>query len=69
MKRIRSCRVSSEYKPELARLAEQRKAKAESDKKAQLERLMRDMEVSESGPSRREGNPFGPHPRSDREDL
>ena len=69
MREIHSYRVFSEYKPELARLAEQRKAKAEADKKSQMERLMRDMEVSDSGPSRRERNPFGPHPRSDREDL
>ena len=60
--------VISDYKPELARLAEERKAKAEADKKAQLDRLMRDMEVSDSGPSRTSRNPFGPHPRSDRDD-
>lgn len=55
----------SDYKPELARLAEQRKSQAEADKTSQIERMMKDMDVSDSGPSRRGRNPFGPHPRAD----
>lgn len=63
------CFISSDYKPELTRLAEERKVKAEADKNSQLDRLMRDMDVSDAGPSRRGGNPFGPHPRNEREDM
>ncbi|KAK6905402.1 XPA-binding protein 1 [Kwoniella mangroviensis CBS 10435] len=65
----------SDYKPELDRLASERAAKTEADKKAQLERLMKDMNVSDSsaGSSRRRGgaggdNPFGPYPVNERED-
>ncbi|WWC85970.1 uncharacterized protein L201_000840 [Kwoniella dendrophila CBS 6074] len=68
----------TDYKPELDRLAAERAAKTEADKKAQLERLMKDMSMSEgaSGPSnRRRGgagkggdNPFGPYPMNERED-
>ncbi|ORX35348.1 aerobic respiration-related protein [Kockovaella imperatae] len=57
----------TDYKPELARLAEERKAKAEEEKKNQLEKVMRDMTMSEGAASRRK-NPFGPHPRNERED-
>ncbi|OCF45110.1 XPA-binding protein 1 [Kwoniella heveanensis CBS 569] len=69
----------TDYRPELERLAAEKAAQTEADKKAQLERLMRDMNMSEGGsgaggPSRRRGggaggdNPFGPHPRNERED-
>ncbi|KAK8861751.1 hypothetical protein IAR55_002574 [Kwoniella newhampshirensis] len=67
----------ADYKPELDRLAAERAAQTEADKKAQLERLMRDMNVSDTaggGPSgsaagrRGGGNPFGPHPINERED-
>ncbi|WVR03637.1 hypothetical protein IAU60_000631 [Kwoniella sp. DSM 27419] len=66
----------ADYRPELDRLAAERAAQTEADKKAQLERLMKDMNMSESGgPSRprRAGpgggdNPFGPYPRNERED-
>ncbi|WVW81982.1 hypothetical protein I302_103986 [Kwoniella bestiolae CBS 10118] len=66
-----------DYKPELDRLASERAAKTEADKKAQLERLMKDMNVSDQsagGSSRRRGgggggdNPFGPYPMNERED-
>lgn len=52
----------SDYKPELNRLAAERAAKQEADKKAQLERLMKDMKMSG------EGNPFGPHGVNERQD-
>ncbi|WWD16326.1 hypothetical protein CI109_100752 [Kwoniella shandongensis] len=67
----------ADYRPELDRLAAERAAQTEADKKAQLERLMRDMNVSDSAtatgsrPSaggRRGDNPFGPHPINERED-
>ncbi|WWC58294.1 uncharacterized protein I303_100834 [Kwoniella dejecticola CBS 10117] len=71
----------TDYKPELERLASERAAKTEADKKAQLERLMKDMNVSDSAASgsgsgsssRRRGgakgdNPFGPYPMNERED-
>ncbi|KAE8538963.1 hypothetical protein D1P53_005332 [Cryptococcus gattii VGV] len=58
----------TDYKPELDRLAAERAAQTEADKKAQLERLMRDMSVSDSSRSGPGGNPFGPHARNDRED-
>jgi hypothetical protein len=54
----------SDYKPELERLAKEREEKAEADKKSNLERAMRDMNVSGS----KSKNPFGPHPRNDRQD-
>ncbi|WVQ83917.1 hypothetical protein IAT38_006061 [Cryptococcus sp. DSM 104549] len=63
----------ADYKPELDRLAAERAAQTEADKKSQLERLMRDMNVSSSSSSSRprggDGNPFGPHARNDREDA
>ncbi|WWC66715.1 uncharacterized protein I206_100620 [Kwoniella pini CBS 10737] len=73
----------SDYKPELERLASERAAKTEADKKSQLERLMKDMNVNDSTNStssessrRRNGkgtggkgdNPFGPYPINERED-
>ncbi|OWZ47932.1 XPA-binding protein 1 [Cryptococcus neoformans c45] len=58
----------TDYKPELDRLAAERAAQTEADKKAQLERLMRDMSVSDTSRSGPGGNPFGPHARNDRED-
>ena len=35
----------------------------EADKKSQMERLMRDMNVGDAGPSKQNRNPFGPHPK------
>ncbi|WVQ93694.1 hypothetical protein IAU59_000770 [Kwoniella sp. CBS 9459] len=71
----------TDYRPELDRLAAEKAAQTEADKKAQLERLMRDMNMSEGGSgsggssnSRHRGgggrgdNPFGPYPRNERED-
>jgi hypothetical protein len=69
----------SEYKPELERLAAEKQDKQEADKKASLERLMRDMKVSAAGAggapaSKGErgdvvgGNPFRPHARNERQD-
>ncbi len=64
----------SDYKPELQRLAKERDDKAEADKKSNLERAMRDMNVGDrSGPSgsSRKGrgdNPFGPYPMNERQD-
>ena len=60
----------SEYKPELARLAEERKVKAEAEKQEQLTKVMKDMNVSGSTRSqaRNPRNPFGPHARNERED-
>ena len=69
---IRSHRPSahrfSDYKPELDRLAEERKNKTEADKKAQLDRLMKDMSMGDK-PDRKGENPFGPHPMHERVDL
>jgi oligoendopeptidase F len=59
---------SRDYKPELDKLAEERKAKTEADKKAQLDRLMKDMSMSEK-PDKKGENPFGPYPSQDRVDL
>lgn len=73
--------VDRDYKPELDRLAGERKAKTEAEKKAQLDRLMKDMSVEDRGSTsaasssrsgRRRGgndNPFGPHARNEREDM
>lgn len=58
----------SDYKPELDRLAEERKNKSEADKKAQIDRLMKDMSMSDK-PDRKGDNPFGPHPMHERVDL
>jgi hypothetical protein len=58
----------SDYKPELDRLAEERKNKSEADKKAQIDRLMKDMSMSDK-PDRKGENPFGPHPMHERVDL
>ncbi|WVN88883.1 uncharacterized protein L203_104098 [Cryptococcus depauperatus CBS 7841] len=60
----------TEYKPELDRVASERAAQSESDKKDQLERLMHDMKLSASTnpDSRSSKNPFGPFPRDERED-
>jgi hypothetical protein len=58
----------SDYKPELDRLAEERKNKTEADKKAQLDRLMKDMSMGDK-PDRKGENPFGPHPMHERVDL
>ena len=55
----------SDYKPELQRLAKEKETKAEAAKTANLERAMNDIRLGE--PSSK-GNPFGPYPRSDRED-
>jgi len=57
-----------DYKPELDRLAEERKNKSEADKKAQIDRLMKDMSMSDK-PDRKGDNPFGPHPMHERVDL
>ena len=57
--------TSREYKPELERLAAERATKSEADKKDNLSRLLKDMNVGKGGGS---GNPFGPHPRNERED-
>lgn len=46
-----------EYKPELERLAADRKDRAEGDKKASLERLMRDMNVDAGSSARRPAGP------------
>lgn len=60
--------TTSDYKPELDRLAEERKNKSEADKKAQLDRLMKDMSMSDK-PDAKAENPFGPHPMHERVDL
>ncbi|WVQ76664.1 hypothetical protein IAR50_006338 [Cryptococcus sp. DSM 104548] len=57
----------TDYKPELDRLAAERAAQSEAEKKIQLERLMKDMNVSDKPSS--SSNPFGPFPRNDREDA
>ncbi|ORY24466.1 hypothetical protein BCR39DRAFT_546718 [Naematelia encephala] len=61
----------TDYRPEITRLAEERRARTEANKKSQLDRLMRDMNVDDAAPSRtgRGSNPFGPYPRADREEL
>ena len=63
-----------EYRPEIDRLAAERKERVEKDKKEQMERLMRDMSMDGGkveGRNRSEqgkGNPFGPHARNERHD-
>jgi len=57
----------SDYKPELQRLAKEREQKVEADKKSNLERAMKDLNVEDRSSSK-SGNPFGPYPRNDRQD-
>lgn len=74
LSQITMLKLNSEYKPELEKRAEERKTRIEGDKKNQLDRLMRDMDVSDktgSGSSqaqRSSRNPFGPRARNERED-
>ncbi len=56
-----------DYRPELERLKADKEEKAEAAKAAHLERMMRDMGMDQAAP--RKANPFGPHPRNDREDA
>lgn len=50
------------------RLAKEREEKAEADKKSNLERALRDMNMGDGAGPSKNGNPFGPYPRNDRED-
>ncbi|KAL1411886.1 hypothetical protein Q8F55_002869 [Vanrija albida] len=54
----------TDYRPELERLKQEKDAKAEAAKQAHLERMMKDMGVDKAP----RANPFGPHPRNERED-
>lgn len=65
-KAVTAADSSSDYKPELDRLAKEKQDKVEADKRSNLERAMRDMNVSDL--PARQRNPFGPFPRNDRED-
>lgn len=60
--------MDSDYKPELDRRAEERKERSEADKKAQLDRLMKDMSMSDK-PDKKGENPFGPFPSQERVNL
>ncbi|KAL7423638.1 hypothetical protein Q5752_001219 [Cryptotrichosporon argae] len=57
----------ADYRPELQRLAAEKAAKADAEKQSSLDRLMKDMSVSQGGASAGAGvgvgggNPFGPH--------
>jgi len=59
--------IHSDYKPELQRLAKEREEKVEADKKSNLDRAMKDLNVEDRSSSK-SGNPFGPYPRNDRQD-
>jgi GTPase SAR1 family protein len=66
---VEECRQEylKDYRPELERLKADKEEKAEAAKAAHLERMMRDMGMDQA--AARKANPFGPHPRNDREDA
>lgn len=59
---VRDSLWGREYKPELERLAAERKSKNDEEKKTHLEKLMNDMNMKDKS------NPFGPHAMNERED-